>query len=102
MFVIALAAADLVLKSGLCKSFKTGRIRCSRRAASSGSAGGLICLPVGSSRFLLRFLGFDFPIMRAVDGFVSFEGIELSCTRRRVCCCKVLNLLTVPHHHKSF
>lgn len=62
MFVIPLAAADLAFGSALCRSFKTGRIRCSRMAASSGSEGGLIGFQVGSALFLVRFLGFDFPI----------------------------------------
>jgi hypothetical protein len=62
---IALAAADLVLGSVLCRSFKIGRIRCSRIAASSGSDGGLTGLPAGLSLFraLSLALGFDLPIL---------------------------------------
>ena len=60
MFVIALAAADLVFNSGLWRSFRTGRIRCSRIAASSGSEGGFA---VGFARFLVRFLGLDLPMV---------------------------------------
>jgi hypothetical protein len=63
MLVIALAAADLLLISTLCKSARMGKMRFSRRAASSGSAGGLADLEVGSDLFLFRFLGFDFPIV---------------------------------------
>jgi len=62
MLVIASAAADLVFNAGLCRSFNTGKMRCSRMAASSGSDGGL-GFPVGSVRFFCRFLGFDFPIL---------------------------------------
>lgn len=64
IFVITLAAADRFFKSALCRSFRTGRMRSSRIAASSGSEGGLTGFPAGFARFLFLFLGFDFPILR--------------------------------------
>jgi len=67
MFVIALAAADRIFNSGLCKSLRTGRIRCSRIAASSGSEGDF---DLGLVRFFVRSLGLDLPMMTG-GGFLK-------------------------------
>ena len=77
-FTIASAADVRVRNSTLVRSFRTGRIFCSRMAASSGSAGGLLAFALGSWRFLCRFRGFDLPIVgKFRSGCFLVGGVQI-------------------------
>ena len=54
MLEMAVAAADLDFGSALCRSARTGRTLDVRRAASSGSVGGLTGFEMGSLRRAAR------------------------------------------------
>jgi hypothetical protein len=58
--LIARAADDLVFSSALWRSFRRGRTRCSRNAASLGSDGGFAD---AFWRFLFRIGGLDLPMV---------------------------------------
>lgn len=91
IFAIAEAAAVRDLASGLWRSLSMGRIWLSRRAASSGSAGGLTGLAMGSARGPRALFRPDLPILFSGDSEIEvYSGFYCRRLGRSSCYRKVV------------